>query len=97
MSVEPSPETWDIPEPLASPTPDEIAANARTYETQIYKILDPDRTRIDFNSRWMTALGAAGLIELAARYTVARMLERDDFEKRYKGGMGGGVNAGGIS
>ncbi len=68
-------------------TPDEIAANARTYETQIYKILDPDRTRIDFNSRWMTALGAAGLIELAARYTVARMLERDDFEKRYKGGQ----------
>ena len=68
-------------------TPDEIAANARTYEQQIYKILDPKRTRIDFNSRWMTALGAAGLIELAARYTVARMLERDDFEKRYRGGQ----------
>jgi tyrosyl-tRNA synthetase len=68
-------------------TPDEIAANARTYEQQIYKILDPARTRIDFNSRWMTALGAAGLIELAARYTVARMLERDDFEKRYRGGQ----------
>ncbi len=68
-------------------TPDEIAANARTYQQQIFKILDPQRTRIDFNSRWMTQLGAAGLIELSARYTVARMLERDDFEKRYRGGL----------
>jgi tyrosyl-tRNA synthetase len=65
----------------------EIAANARTYEEQIYKILDPALTRIDFNSRWTEALGAAGLIELAAKYTVARMLERDDFAKRYKGGQ----------
>ena len=68
-------------------TRDEIEANARTYERQIYKILDPARTRIDFNSRWMNALGSAGLIELAAQYTVARMLERDDFSKRYKGGQ----------
>jgi tyrosyl-tRNA synthetase len=66
---------------------EEIAQNARTYESQIYKILDPNRTTIDFNSRWTEALGAAGLIELAAKYTVARMLERDDFAKRYKGGQ----------
>ena len=68
-------------------TRDEIEANARTYQAQIYKILDPDRTRIDFNSRWMTDLGAAGLIGLASQYTVARMLERDDFSKRYKSGQ----------
>ncbi len=65
-------------------TPEEIAANAHTYEQQIYKILDPERTRIDFNSRWMRSMNAQGLIELAAQYTVARMLERDDFSKRYK-------------
>ncbi len=68
-------------------TPDEIAANARTYQDQIFKILDPERTLVDFNSRWMGAMNAAGLIELAARHTVARMLERDDFEKRYRGGQ----------
>jgi tyrosyl-tRNA synthetase len=68
-------------------TREEIAENARTYESQIYKILDRSRTTIDFNSRWTEALGAAGLIELAAKYTVARMLERDDFAKRYKGGQ----------
>ena len=68
-------------------TREEIEANARTYESQIYKILDPTLTTIDFNSRWTNALGAAGLIELAARYTLARMLERDDFSKRYKGGQ----------
>ncbi|SRR5579871_247440 len=65
-------------------TREEIEANARTYESQIYKILDPARTKIDFNSRWSNALGAAGIVELAAKYTVARMLERDDFAKRYK-------------
>jgi tyrosyl-tRNA synthetase len=65
-------------------TPAEIAANAATYQTQIFKILDPERTRIEFNSRWMTQLGAAGFIGLASQYTVARMLERDDFSKRYK-------------
>ncbi len=65
-------------------TPEEVKANARTYQEQIYKILDPDRTVIDFNSRWFGQMGASGMIELAARYTVARMLERDDFDKRYK-------------
>ena len=68
-------------------TPDEIAANARTYQDQIFKILDPERTLIEFNSRWMGAMSAAGLIELAAKHTVARMLERDDFHKRYKNGQ----------
>src|SRR6266850_2042758 len=65
-------------------SPEEIAANARTYQEQIFKILDEKRTRIDFNSRWMGSMNAAGMIELAARSTVARMLERDDFAKRYR-------------
>ena len=65
-------------------TPDEIKSNARTYEQQIYKILDPATTRIDFNSRWFGPMNAAGLIEIAAHHTVARMLERDDFSKRFK-------------
>jgi len=64
-------------------TRDEIADNAATYERQIAKILDPERTRIDFNSRWMGPMDAAGLVQLAARHTVARMLERDDFQQRY--------------
>ncbi len=68
-------------------TAEEIADNARTYQEQIYKILDPDRTLIEFNSTWFGAMNAAGLIELAAKHTVARMLERDDFEKRYKSGQ----------
>ena len=68
-------------------TREEIEANARTYEAQIFKILDPDKTRIEFNSRWFGAMGAAGMIELAARHTVARMLERDDFARRYKSGQ----------
>ncbi len=68
-------------------TGEEIAANARTYREQIFKILDPERTIIDFNSRWMGAMSAAALIELAAKHTVARMLERDDFQKRYKAGQ----------
>jgi len=68
-------------------TPKEIKANAETYEKQIFKILDPDRTRVEFNSSWMSKMDAAGLIKLAARHTVARMLERDDFNKRYKGGQ----------
>jgi tyrosyl-tRNA synthetase len=67
-------------------TPDEIAENARTYEAQIFKILDPDQTRVDFNSRWMGQMNAAGLIQLAAKHTVARMLERDDFSRRYAEG-----------
>ena len=68
-------------------SPDEIKANAETYEAQIYKILDEKKTRIEFNSTWMSKMDAAGLIKLAARHTVARMLERDDFSKRYKGGQ----------
>jgi tyrosyl-tRNA synthetase len=68
-------------------TPDEIAANAETYEKQIFKILDEDKTRVEFNSNWMGEMDAAGLIKLASRHTVARMLERDDFNKRYKGGQ----------
>jgi len=65
-------------------TREQIAANAETYAAQVYKILDPERTRLEFNSRWMEPLGAAGLIELAAKHTVARMLERDDFRRRYE-------------
>ncbi|MDJ0711984.1 MAG: tyrosine--tRNA ligase [Woeseiaceae bacterium] len=68
-------------------SPEEIKANAETYEAQIYKILDKDKTRIEFNSSWMGKMDAAGLVKLAARHTVARMLERDDFSKRYKGGQ----------
>ena len=66
---------------------DEIKANAVTYEAQIYKILDSEKTRIDFNSRWMSPMSAADLIKLASHHTVARMLERDDFNKRYKSGQ----------
>ncbi|MGB5629162.1 MAG: tyrosine--tRNA ligase [Woeseiaceae bacterium] len=68
-------------------SPEEIKANAATYEAQIFKILDADKTRVEFNSTWMGAMDAAGLIKLAARHTVARMLERDDFNKRYKAGQ----------
>ncbi|UCG72033.1 MAG: tyrosine--tRNA ligase [Chromatiales bacterium] len=67
-------------------TRDEIIDNARTYEEQIYKILDPERTLIMFNSSWMGEMSAADLIQLAGKHTVARMLERDDFSKRYEGG-----------
>jgi tyrosyl-tRNA synthetase len=66
--------------PLSS---EEVAANAKTYTDQAFLILDRERTEIAFNSRWLGALGADGMIRLAARYTVARMLERDDFAKRY--------------
>ncbi len=68
-------------------TPEEIQANARTYEAQVFKILDRERTRIDFNSRWLGKLSAAEMVKLTAHYTVARMLERDDFAKRYKAGQ----------
>jgi tyrosyl-tRNA synthetase len=68
-------------------TPDEIKANAATYQAQIFKILDPQLTRVEFNSTWMTGMGSAGMIKLASRHTVARMLERDDFAKRYKAGQ----------
>ena len=67
-------------------TREEIAANAHTYEQQVFKILDRERTRIDFNSRWLGALTSTDMVRLAAHYTVARMLERDDFSKRYKAG-----------
>ena len=66
---------------------DEVIENARTYETQIYKILDPEKTLVMFNSSWMGEMRAADLIQLAATHTVARMLERDDFSKRYKSGQ----------
>jgi tyrosyl-tRNA synthetase len=65
-------------------SPDEVAANAETYKEQIFKILDPDKTRVVFNSEWMGKMDAADLIRLASRNTVARMLERDDFSKRYR-------------
>ena len=64
---------------------EEIQENAKTYEAQIFKILDPEKTIVDFNSRWFDEIGAAGMIRLAAQSTVARMLERDDFNKRFKG------------
>jgi tyrosyl-tRNA synthetase len=66
-------------------TPAAVQENAATYAEQIFKILDRDRTRIEFNSRWPEPTSAAGLIQLAGKHTVARMLERDDFQKRYKG------------
>ena len=67
-------------------TPEAVQANARTYEEQVFKILDPARTRVDFNSRWFGPMPASRLIEIAGRHTVARMLERDDFAKRYADG-----------
>jgi tyrosyl-tRNA synthetase len=67
-------------------TPEEVQANARTYQSQVFKILDPERTRVDFNSRWFGSMPASRLIEIAGRHTVARMLERDDFSKRYADG-----------
>jgi tyrosyl-tRNA synthetase len=68
-------------------TPAEVQANALTYQAQVFKILDPERTRIEFNSRWLSNMPAPDFVKIAAHYTVARMLERDDFAKRYKGGQ----------
>ncbi|MGH9439588.1 MAG: tyrosine--tRNA ligase, partial [Terriglobia bacterium] len=65
-------------------TPEEVAANAETYKKQVFKILDPEKTVLDFNSRWMNALSGRDWITLCSKYTVARMLERDDFAKRLK-------------
>jgi len=65
-------------------TPEEVIENAKTYEKQVFKILDREKTSIRFNSEWLSKLGAEGLIRLAGKYTVARMLERDDFKNRYK-------------
>jgi len=67
-------------------TPEDVKRNAETYASQVFRILDPARTRLEFNSRWMGGMSAADLIGLAARHTVARMLERDDFHKRYNAG-----------
>ena len=68
-------------------TPEEIAVNAKTYYQQASIILDPSKTEVRYNSEWCDVLGARGMITLAAKYTVARMLERDDFTKRYRGGV----------
>jgi tyrosyl-tRNA synthetase len=64
-------------------TPEQIAENAETYKSQVFKVLDPERTEVLFNSTWCSQLGAAGIVKLAGTYTVARMLERDDFSKRF--------------
>ena len=66
---------------------EDVLANAETYKEQVFKILDPAKTRVEFNSTWMDKLGAAGMLKLASRQTVARMMERDDFKKRYAGGQ----------
>jgi tyrosyl-tRNA synthetase len=68
-------------------SPEEIAVNAKTYTDQVFLILDREKTEVAFNSKWLSPLGADGMIRLAAKYTVARMLERDDFAKRYQGGQ----------
>ncbi|HBX24560.1 MAG TPA: tyrosine--tRNA ligase [Desulfotomaculum sp.] len=68
-------------------TEEQVLENAKTYERQIFKVLDPARTTLTFNSKWLSPLNFAQVIELAAKYTVARMLERDDFDKRFKEGL----------
>lgn len=68
-------------------TKEDVLSNAETYKEQVFKILDPAKTRVEFNSTWMEKLGAAGMLKLASRQTVARMMERDDFKKRYAGGQ----------
>jgi len=68
-------------------TKEDVLANAETYKEQVFKILDPEKTTVAFNSTWMEKLGAAGMLKLASRQTVARMMERDDFKKRYAGGQ----------
>jgi tyrosyl-tRNA synthetase len=68
-------------------TKEDVLANAETYKEQVFKILDPAKTRVEFNSTWMEKLGAAGMLKLASRQTVARMMERDDFKKRYASGQ----------
>ncbi len=66
-------------------TAEQVQQNAKTYTEQVFKILKPEQTEVVFNSKWLTELGAAGMLKLAASHTVARMLERDDFSKRFKG------------
>lgn len=65
-------------------TRDQVEENAKTYREQVFKILDPEKTTIEFNSRWLDALGTEGMLRLAAQHTVARMMERDDFSKRFR-------------
>ncbi|HKJ15748.1 MAG TPA: tyrosine--tRNA ligase [Xanthomonadales bacterium] len=65
-------------------TPEEVQENANTYAEQVFKVLDREKTEIRFNSEWLNELGSVGMIQLAAKYTVARMLERDDFERRFR-------------
>src|SRR5215470_17979867 len=68
-------------------TREDVLANADTYAAQVYKVLDREKTELRFNSEWFGKMDAAGMIKLAAKHTVARMLERDDFDKRYKSGQ----------
>ncbi|PXX94880.1 tyrosine--tRNA ligase [Halomonas sp. LBP4] len=68
-------------------TAEEVRVNAETYKEQVFKILDPEKTEVRFNAEWFSAMSAADMIELAGQSTVARMLERDDFEKRYQSGQ----------
>lgn len=68
-------------------TEEQVMANAETYKRQVFKILDPEKTEVAFNSKWLGSMNASDFIRLASHYTVARMLERDDFEKRYKGNI----------
>src|SRR3984885_7537324 len=68
-------------------TREDVLANAETYAAQVFKVLDRERTEVRFNSEWFGKMDAAGMIKLAAKHTVARMLERDDFDKRYKSGQ----------
>ncbi len=68
-------------------TRQQVLENAQSYKAQVFKILDPEKTTVMFNSEWMEKMSAADLIQLAAKHTVARMLERDDFNKRYSGGQ----------
>jgi len=68
-------------------TREDVVENAKSYTKQVFKILDPDKTQVMFNSTWMNKMSPADMIQLAAKHTVARMLERDDFSKRYKGGQ----------
>ena len=68
-------------------TPEQVKENAKSYQEQVFKILDPEKTTVVFNSHWMNKLSSADMIRLASNHTVARMLERDDFDKRYKGGQ----------
>jgi tyrosyl-tRNA synthetase len=73
-------------------TKEQVQANAETYATQVFKVLDREKTKIRFNAEWLSALGSEGMIRLAAKYTLARMLERDDFENRYRSGQAIGIH-----